>query len=792
MRSNIFLGALCGALAAGAVFTSSAQAQVPQVPVGHPRVYVRATDLPAIQTKLSNPDFADEWDLVRNSSMPLCKAFVYLVTDNQTAGREAITEGLSALKLCDDARVLQNDMHYGACIYDWCYALLTQQEKDEFNAEFIRVAGLHSPWYPAENSSGVNTIVGHDTEGWLLTAQLPAGVAIYDESSAMYVAAAELFFGRYVEVRDFFYPAHMHHQGDSYIGARFQHDIAASWLFRRLGAGDALSREQQYVPYQLIYNLRPDGQQMRSGDTYDDQGKSRGKRFIAMAAGSYYNDPVLLYFSDLSIFWSKADWECVFELLFRPAGVATTSIDTLPLTKYFAEPMGEMVARTGWQGGVDSPDAVVHMRIGQYFFGNHQCKDFGTFQIYFRGPLAIASGVYEGDNSSYGSEHWLNYYHQTVAHNGLLIFDPSETMAKGAVNDGGEYWPNNGSDHPKNLPYLLDEGNGYKMGEVTAHSFGPDPAAPEYSYIAGDITDAYASQKVSLVTRSMVSLNTGNSTYPCVFISFDRITSTDASFRKTWLLHSIEEPQVNGRTVSVSRTGSEWQGLGVYSGKLVLSSLLPGNVVIDKIGGPGQDFWIESASTNYATYKDRPSAEPGVWRIEISPSAQALSDSFLNVIVTMDTTTALGPAVDTIDTADFAGAGTMDRIVLFSKTGDLSNSANFDIPGSGEKKTLICGLSSGTWQLSRDGMPVSSLTVSEEGACAYFTGSPGTYDISYGGQSGFYYKKDRKGGCSLGTASGDRDGHNFLYFFIPFLFLIMVITIIRRARMKSVPRTRLL
>lgn len=51
---------------------------------------------------------------------------------------------------------------------------------------------------------------------------------------------------------------------------------------------------------------------------------------------------------------------------------------------------------------VESRDAVVQMRIGERFFGNHQHKDFGTFQIYYRGPLAISSGVYD----LYGSEQW--------------------------------------------------------------------------------------------------------------------------------------------------------------------------------------------------------------------------------------------------------------------------------------------------------------------------------------------------------------------------------------------------
>ena len=52
--------------------------------------------------------------------------------------------------------------------------------------------------------------------------------------------AACFFFERFVPVRNFYYPGHAHHQGDSYT-SRFLHDQLASWLFRRMGAGDVLT-----------------------------------------------------------------------------------------------------------------------------------------------------------------------------------------------------------------------------------------------------------------------------------------------------------------------------------------------------------------------------------------------------------------------------------------------------------------------------------------------------------------------------------------------------------------------
>ncbi len=402
---------------------------VPRVPAGHPRVYVRASDLPAIKAKLSRDEFKAAWSQVQAATShpdygPFASAFVYLVTGDKAAGRRAIENGLTALAKSDEGRTVSQPMHWAACVYDWCYDLLTDTEKQSFIKEFQRLAASHGPYYPARLDT--HAVVGHDTEGWLLTGQLPIGVAIYDESPVMYDAAARLFARKFVPVRNFYYPAHAHHQGDSY-SSRMVHDLLASWLFRRMGAGDVLSREQRYVPYETIYNLRPDGRQFRHGDTYDEGGRAATRLLIQMLAAAYYDDPYMLWMADSAdLFNRPTPLERIFELLFRRPSAPQRPIGELPLTKFFGPPIGTMIARTGWERGLDSRAAVVRMHIGGNFFGNHQRKDWGNFQVYYRGPLAISSGIYEGAQSGYNSDHWRDYYHQTVAHNSLLIFDPTE------------------------------------------------------------------------------------------------------------------------------------------------------------------------------------------------------------------------------------------------------------------------------------------------------------------------------------------------------------------------------
>jgi len=718
------LGVLIFALVGGAWAALEAAPTVPSVPPGHPRVYVRSADVRAIQAKLDMAEFKEDWYAIRRDRKPLSQAFVYLMTGDRDTGRAAIEQGLSALRQCTDARTPDNAMHWGACVYDWCYDLLLSEEKTAFIKQFERVAASHGPGYPA--SPNGHAVVGHGTEAWLLTDQLPAGLAIYDESQKMYDAAARLFFLKFVEVRNFFYPSHMHHQGDSYIGTRFQHDLLASWLFRRIGAGDVFTRQQQYVPYQLIYHLRPDGQQMRSGDTYDTSGRSNSKRRLMMLAGAYYEDPYLLTMADSDFYSGPSSYDRVFELLFRKPGLEKRPLDELLLSKYFRGPMGEMVARTGWKMGIDSPDAVVHMRIGEYFFGNHQRKDFGTFQIYYRGPLAIASGLYEGKNQPYGSDHWLNYHHQTIAHNGLLVYDPGEKMAKGAVNDGGQRWPSNGADHPKDLSTLLERD--YRMGRVTAHAIGSDVAAPVFSYIAGDITAAYSASKVEQVTRSMVTINTGHPSRPCSLVVFDRVTSTDPSFKKTWLLHCMQEPEISGTTSVVLRNGPHYRQNARYGGKLIIESLLPKDASVTKVGGPGRQFWIESAQRNYPTTKDG-AAEPGAWRIEVSPSTPRRSDLFLHVMTVMDAHVSLEAPARLLSSRDMVGASLPDALVFFSRDGRLLRFAQIPSDGS-NKPTLICDLTPGLWSVKGQNGATERIRIDEQSKSVFLDKPAGSVRLT--------------------------------------------------------------
>jgi hypothetical protein len=421
-------------------------------------------------------------------------------------------------------------------------------------------------------------------------------------------------------------------------------------------------------------------------------------------------------------------------VLARDETLEAKALEELPLTRYFGSPFGQMIARTGWDldGGPDSPVAVAMFHVKEWMFGNHDHLDAGHFSLYYKGTLTGDSGIYEGPDGGYGSDHFLNYYQRSVAHNTLLVLDPDEPTPEWwdrnlDSRDGGQFWPSSRAEY-QSIDDLVALG---PRAEILAHEFGPDPIAPDYSYLAGDLAPGYQAPspyppKVSEVKRSFVFLNLKDDRHPAALVVFDRVTSRKPEFRKSWLLHSINEPTIDGMASTLRRTEDG------YNGKLVNHTLLPSgsSCEIAKAGGPGREFWVDGRN-----YPSRPRArgnnEPGAWRIEVSPRIPATTDLFLNVLQVMDAAEGPEPLLpELIEADDLIGTRLADRAVLFSRSGRrLAGVLDFTVPGAhGELGILVTGLSPGFWRVAG---PVSlRLEASAEGGALYFQGPAGDYRVT--------------------------------------------------------------
>lgn len=271
-----------------------------------------------------------------------------------------------------------------------------------------------------------------------------------------------------------------------------------------------------------------------------------------------------------------------------------------PRARHF-ESTGQFFMRSGW-----TPDSTYCLFIAGGPDAGHRHYDENGFVIYKRGFLALDSGsrAYQDDMNL------AHYFSQTVAHNCMLIHKPGEPLPP--------HWGVRSADRSE---WLCDGGQTVKAAaKVLAFETNP-----MYTYIASDAAAAYPGKSTEC-TRQFLFLADD------CFVVYDRVCATQADFGKEWLLHSENEPAIDGSVAEV-RAGS---------GVLFCRTLLPQDAVVEKIGGPGREFWSNGRNwpINPKFVAEREAAAKkfgmgpwfGAWRLSVRPPSAAKTDRFLHVM----------------------------------------------------------------------------------------------------------------------------------------------------------------
>lgn len=726
--------------------------QIPLPPNEHPRLFFMKKDIPAIRAKLTHPLMDACWQKIENlanyptdGNLPAdtihnvdlktleaieAKAFLYAFTNNEEKGRQAVDYIFNLNntliinpKKPDVCRDIGRVILTTAMVYDWCYSLLIPDERlSLINIMESLATDMEIQWPILKQ----NSVCGHGVEAQLARDMLACAIATYDEKPDIYNRVSGRIFAEFIPAQNFSYPSGHHHQGNAYGAGRFQWEVYSTLLFDRMGYPNISHPLQGKMPYYWIYTRRPDGQILRDGDDYceiynpfNQYWTVPGLPYVA----TYYHDPYLM---NESLRQGTIGKSPLMDFLLSDPRISATT-PKLPLTRYFPSPYGGMVARTSWEEGHNSKAVVAEMKVAEYHFANHQHLDAGNFQLYYRGPLAIQSGVYQGADGGYGSDHFLNYYQRTIAHNCMLIHDPKEKFywhQHPIVNDGGQRFPQNGAE-PATLDILLDKD--YRKAKVVAHSFGPDSLSPEYSYLKGDITNAYT-KKVREHIRSFVFLNLGNDDIPAAFIVYDYVVSSSQDYKKTWLLHCVQEPIIDGQTQTFQIIRDE-KG---YNGKLINNVLLPqaDDLLIRKEGGEGKEYTVSGNNYSNRLIPFNNSGDGATWRVEVSPISSSATNQFLNVMQVMDADRKIPSlSVKKIVTKEMIGARIYDRIVLFSKNGNIvEQPIKLTIKEKQPVKVLITDVKAGKWQIINEKAVINFVNSTD--GCLYFTALPGEYSIT--------------------------------------------------------------
>ncbi len=666
-------------------------------------------------------------------------AFLYLISGDEINGRNAI-EGLFEHYSSTDHKTSQftyrsagYEIYLSAIVYDWCYDLLKEEEKEKIYNKVIENCQMMEIGWPPVKQNGTGN--SHEGEYQVMRDMLSFAIASYEDYPQFYNVVMGKILDEYIPMNNYFYEnTSFHNQGDSYGMYRYTAEMYMKYLMTAIGKGELISDKQHMMAYHFIMRRRPDGAHMQDGDMFNLPltGYIPNDK-PSFLAGNFYNDPYLrneYYRNDCELRNNQDEISAVTYLLLNKPEVGTKDNAELPLTWYAGDQQAVMTARTSWDEGINSNTMMVSMKVSEYITRSHQHLDSGNFEIYYKGPLALDSGVYNGyiydENGEIkeigsGSDHDVNYHHRTIAHNAMLVYDPNEKLKMGTANDGGQRavaFP----DQTRTFNDVVNDEE-FKYGDVLSYDYGEDLYAPSYSYLEGDLTKAYT-DKVTDYSRAFMFFNFFDETYPGALVVFDRVEAKDATFEKTWLLHSEEEPVVSENITTIRRTEHG------YNGRLINETLLPkmDNLSIKKVGGVGEEYSVRGV--NYPAYADG-DIETGKWRVEVSPKEDSKSDYFLNVLQVADNTLNPEPLESTyLETDDLIGVQIKDRVAYFGKSKERT-SDNLAISGNGADNLIytICGLSAGEWQVSGDDYNLT-VTATKEGGVISFTAPGGEYTLT--------------------------------------------------------------
>jgi len=494
-----------------------------------------------------------------------------------------------------------------------------------------------------------------------------------------------------------------------------------------------------------LYKLLPDGTPSREGDNEYPILDARDTSVLGYAVNRF-KDPYSAWLLRKSSFFPKQWTLPVLEFLWddpevTPSDPSLASESELAHQHYFSG-VGHLVMRSGWK-----PDSTwIEFDCGPYL-AKHQHLDQNQITIYHNGYLAIDSGA---DYTDSESPHYLNYYRRTVAHNSVLVYDPSERFFWSqnllpAANDGGQrmdssrFW--NTIRSPEDFERTRDLWNFGSMRVV-------DCVPGQYHYAMGDASNAYSREKLRRFTREVLYVPAQD-----VLFVFDRVVSTRPSFKKAWLLHGVNQPSVDQDAGQGIPEAKEFKNTSNFrfregSGELLVHSLLPRERVITRRGGPGYDFytagddhggpWGSGENWPLEPQEGGPLPEdpklqhmwktfwgddfsrispsnhknvvPGAWRIEVSPALSAAEDFFLHVFEIGDAGALGKKRTELIDGVGFVGAASeASTFVLFSTSDGTSPGGEATLPDVACNSLIVTGLlPHAVYELSFTGPNVSS------------------------------------------------------------------------------------
>ena len=782
---------------------SAWDAALPQITQDHPRLLLTKETVPAIRKYIENNTsdptvkrFYELLDTQHSSNGMLgtvqkdfdgrkglhnydkavleliqIKALGYLVDGHRLYGYQAIYYMKQFLRTLDiqyissnQEREYGNTMFTAALVYDWCYDLLTDEDKNQLIAavENRTAKGMcgnpsyttitHYKWkmsvgFPPYKEKAVAAVSGHGSERQVLRDYLSAAIAFYGDNNSWWNYIGKLVYSEYVPVRNYYFQSGISPQGVGvYVSGRHISDMYSAWILKTSTGTQPYDNIDKTIRNFLGYECAPKKIYSDGDGTGSTQNNYEFKALAYISAYLFADKPMLAQAKSMQP--TKAFGADTIELTSAMYLALTGLSDIEPtenkyegmeLIQYNGSPVGQYITHEAWN---DPNSASVFMKIKERTTANHEHADAGNFMIYYKGMLTADGGVYNG----YSSAH-TRYYHQaTVSHNSLLIYDPSK--ANTSSSDPAKKWYSGGQLWPSETGTLEGLwGSDYLTGKVIGKGHGycdSEQTKPLYAYIGGNITYAYDQDTVDFVGRRMLTVYTGDEDVPMVFFVYDTITADDASFTKKFLLQicSSDAPVINETNKTVITENGE--------GRLVLTCLTD-EISINGVGGRTlvDGSYNSTESNNYsingiqnATSNNYDDKKWG--RVEISATNNTKSSKLLNSIYVTDkgntkyyeTDPITDLSTNSLSAGDVEGGvfnGSIAAIFTKKNIEDsnsyLNDTISFKTEGNDSMSYYVDGLKGGTWNITVNGTQIGTATASD--GLLTFTAPAGNVVISY-------------------------------------------------------------
>ena len=636
----------------------------------------------------------------------------------------------------DQCREFGYAMFVAAEVYDWCYPILNTADKAQIrfavvtrccegtsvstDSSLVTYKGVKMEvGFPPQ---GQSSVADHGAEAQVLRDYLSFALAIYDEDPTWWNYVAGRVMGDYVPVRNYYFQSGITQQGVSlYAHHRHYSDLYSAWILQTATGKNPYVGMENTVK-SIISSLNPTEEAFfSSGDGAIETPRRDRLPNNALIAAAIYDDDMLFTWSydtkgSLNYGYGTTTVTPANLIIFASQGMELVEdkYEGLSPIMYNGFPLGQMVTRYKW----DDPDAAAtYMKLGIKTTAGHEHQDAGTFQIYYKGLLTSDSGLY---NNS-GHEQTAYYQRATIAHNGILVFNPAKWDFNST--DPETKWYSGGQRRvsaPKNLNILQREK--YDTGVLMGAQYGfKDEAGKisDYAYLAGDITKAYDADTVAFMSRSMLTVyNDATDECPMYFFVFDSVESTSASFKKTFLLHirGYNEPTVEGNVITTVNG----------DGKLVVHSLTDG-ATIEKVGGVVFDEkgkYNPEASRNFLINGHQIIAlnrgSDGNWgRIEVIKSGEKKT-TFMHAMYVTDRDSTASPEVTKIAAEGIEGAVIGNVAAVFRDSAErTSQKVGFTVSGEGELRYFVAGLAQGEWSLAVNGEKLGTVSAGEGGMAVF-------------------------------------------------------------------------